>query len=117
MWIQVSEYPTLISFSTMRFQIVLQWPIHSSDDYDEMIGVEELLIAKLTAQSEVDGHDFGADETNIFVLTDDPRRAFEEIKSILSGHRLWPIAIIAYRHMDGTDYHVLWPQGTTFNAR
>ena len=109
---------TLLRFSTMRFQVVLQWPAHSLDDYAEMVGgVEELLIAKLSAQNEVDGHDFGVGETNIFVLTDDPRRAFEEIKSILSGHSLWPGALIAYRHMDGTEYHVLWPHGTTtFNA-
>ncbi len=76
-----------------------------------MVGVEELLIAKLTAQSEIDGHDFGGGGTNIFVDTDDPRRAFEEIKSILSEHSLWSDARIAYRHVDGTEYHVLWPQG------
>jgi hypothetical protein len=109
---------TLIRFSTMKFQVILQWPAHSVDDYDEMVGVEELLIAKLTAESEVDGHDFGGGGTNIFVATDDPRRAFEEIKSILSGHSSWPDARIAYRHMDGTAYHALWPEGaTTFNAR
>jgi hypothetical protein len=102
----------------MRFQVVLQWPAHSSEDYDEMVGVEELLIAKLTAQSEVDGHDFGVGETNIFVATDDPRRAFEEIKGILFEHSLWPDVVIAFRHMDGTEYHVLWPQGTkNFNVR
>jgi hypothetical protein len=101
----------------MKCQLVLQWPAHSSGDYDEMIGVEELLIAKLAAQNEVDGHDFGVGEANIFLLTDDPRRAFEEIKSILSGHSLWPDARIAYRHMDGTEYHVLWPRGAkAFNT-
>ena len=36
-----------------------------------MVGVEELLIAKLTAQSEVDGHDFGGGGTNIFEATDE----------------------------------------------
>jgi hypothetical protein len=56
----------------MRFQVVLRWPAHSFDDYDEMLGVEELLIAELTAESEVDGHDFGGRGTNIFVATDDP---------------------------------------------
>jgi hypothetical protein len=81
----------------MRFEVVLQWPAHSLNRYDEMVSVEELLIAKLTKQSKVDGQDFGTGETNIFVHTDDPRRAFTEIKSILSGHRLWPDAVIAYR--------------------
>ena len=70
----------------MRFQVILQWPAHSLDDYAEMVGgVEELLIAKLSAQNEVDGHDFGVGATNIFVLTDDPRRAFEEISGASLG--------------------------------
>ena len=102
----------------MRFQVVLQWPAHSFNDYEEMVAVEDLLIAKLSEQSEVDGHDFGTGETNIFVQTDDPRRAFEEIRTILSEHKLWPDAVIAYRQMEGTEYSVLWPQGTTtFNVR
>jgi hypothetical protein len=71
----------------MRFQAVLQWPAHSFNDYDEMVAVEDLLIAKLSEQSEVDGHDFGTGETNIFVQTDDPRRAFEEIRFASIGGR------------------------------
>jgi hypothetical protein len=102
----------------MRFQIVLQWPAHSLDDDEEMVAVEDLLIAKLTKRSQVDGHDFGSGETNIFVHTEDPRRTFEEIQAILSGHKLWPDAVIAYRQMDGTEYSVLWPQGSTpFSVR
>jgi PAS domain-containing protein len=101
----------------MRYQVVLQWPASSLNDYDGMVDVENLLIEKLTEQSEVDGHDFGSTQTNIFVHTDDPRRAFEEIRTILSGHRLWWDARIAYRQIDGTEYTVLWPQGaTTFNV-
>ena len=57
---------TLVGSSSMRFQVVLQWPAHSLNDYDEMIAVEDYLIAKLSEQSEVDGHDFGKGETNIF---------------------------------------------------
>jgi hypothetical protein len=83
-----------------------------------MIEIEDLLADKLSAQNEVDGHDFGSEETNIFVHTDDPRRTFEEVRTILSGHRLWAHARIAYRQVDGTEYSVLWSQGvTTFNVR
>jgi hypothetical protein len=113
-----SDGRTLVASLQMRFQVVLQWPAQSLDDYDEKVAVEDLLIAKLTKQSEVDGHDCRSGETNIFVHTDDPRRAFEEIQTILSGHKLWPDVVIAYRQMDGTEYRVLWPQGTTtFNVR
>ncbi len=102
----------------MRFQVVLQWPAHSLSDFDEMVAVEDLLIAKLTEQSKVDGHDFGTGEMNIFIHANDPHRAFEEIQTILSGHKLWPDAVVAYRQIDGSEYTVLWPEGTTtFNVR
>ena len=102
----------------MKFQVVLQWPASSMNDYDGIVAVEDLLIEKLTEGSEVDGHDFGSDKANIFVHTNDPHRAFEEIRAILKGHRLWPDVRIACRQIDGTEYSLLWPPGaTTFNVR
>jgi hypothetical protein len=97
----------------MKFQVVLQWPASSVNEFDEMADIEDLLVQKLGAQNEVDGHDFGTEEANIFVHTDDPRRAFEQIQAVLSGHRVWPLARIAYRQLDGNEYNVLWPYGTT----
>jgi hypothetical protein len=102
----------------MKFQVVLQWPASSVNDFDGMVEIEDLLVEKLGAHSEVDGHDFGAEETNIFVRTDEPRRTFDEIRAILSGQRLWTHARIAYRQVDGTEYRLLWPKGaTTFKVR
>jgi len=101
----------------MRYQVVLQWPASTLNGYDAMVEVEDLLIEKLSKQSKVDGHDFGSNETNIFVHTDDPFGTLEEIRTILSGHSLWLHARIAYRQTDGAEYCVLWPQGTTtFNV-
>ena len=102
----------------MNFQVVLQWPASSVNDFDRIIAVEDLLTEKLTELSEVDGHDFGSDQADIFVHTDDPHRTFNEIRTILSGHGLWPDARIAYRRLDGTEYSMLWPPGATaFNVR
>ena len=50
----------------MRFHLVLQWPLSSLNGFDEILNIEDLLIAKLTDQSDVDGHDFGSGEANIF---------------------------------------------------
>jgi hypothetical protein len=97
----------------MKFQVVLQWPASATSDYDEMVDVEDLLIERFTEQCEVDGHDFGSNEANIFVHTNDPRRAFEEIRVILSGHKLWPDTRIACRQIDGNKYTVIWPEGAT----
>jgi hypothetical protein len=102
----------------MMFQVVMQWPAHSLIDFDEMIAVEDLLIEKLSEKSKLDGHDFGSAEANIFVRTVDAQETLEEMRTILSGHRLWPQAVIAYRQIDGREYTVVWPPGTmTFNVR
>jgi len=44
----------------MRYQLVLQWPASSIDDYDSMISIEDSLIEGLPNDSEVDGHDIGS---------------------------------------------------------
>ncbi len=103
----------LVGFLPMKFQVVLQWPAVSLNDYDEMVNVEDLLIERLTKRCKVDGHDFGSNEANIFVHTSDPRRAFEEIRTILSAHKLWPDTRIAFRQIDGEEYTVIWPEGAT----
>jgi hypothetical protein len=103
----------LVGFLPMKFQVVLQWSASSMNDYDEMVGIEDLLIERLTKRCRVDGHDFGSNETNIFVHTADPHRALEEIRTILSGHRLWPDTRIAYRQTDGDKYTLIWPEGST----
>jgi hypothetical protein len=101
----------------MKFQVVLPWPASSINDYDEMVSVEDLLIERLTKRCKVDGHDFGSNEANIFVHTHDPHRAFEEIRTILSEHRLWVDTRIAYRHFDADAYTVIWPEGApTFDV-
>jgi hypothetical protein len=102
----------------MIFQVVMRWPAHSTSDFDEMVAVEDLLIAKLSEKNKLDGHDFRTTEANIFVRTVDAHGAFQEIQTILSGHRLWPKAVIAYRRIDGNEYTVVWPPGPmTSNGR
>jgi hypothetical protein len=97
----------------MRFQVVLQWPLSTFNDFDELMSLEGLLTEKLSKQSEVDGYDFGSGEANIFVDTDDPYRTLKEVQGALSGHKLGRSVVIAYRETLGTEYAVLWPEGTT----
>jgi hypothetical protein len=98
----------------MKYQLVLQWSFTNSlNEYDTMIGIENLLIEKLTDKSKVDGHDAGSGETNIFIYTDNPQRTLDEITRLLSGHTLWPEMRIAHRQDDGTEYTALKPKGLT----
>ena len=48
----------------MKYQLILQWPATSINDYDKMIDIENTLTANLADQSEVDGHDVGSGEVN-----------------------------------------------------
>lgn len=101
----------------MKYQLVLQWPATSIRDFDAMVEVEDALIDGLSTASEVDGHDAGSGEVNIFVRTDDPNRAFEEVNAILGSCDFWIDARVAYREVGKNDYTVLWPKGlSTFKV-
>jgi hypothetical protein len=95
----------------VKYQLVLQWPASSIKDYDAMIEVENVLIEKLTQHHEVDGHDAGSGEVNIFVHTDDPQKVFDEIRTILGTRDYWVDARVAYREVARNEYTVLWPKG------
>jgi hypothetical protein len=94
----------------MRYRLVLQWPASSVRDYDALIEVENALMAHLSAGNEVDGHDAGSREMNIFIRTDDPHRTFLDIKKLLGTHDFWNEARVAYREATGSKYTILWPE-------
>jgi hypothetical protein len=96
----------------MKYLLVLQCPSSSLiKDYDAMIEAENALIARLSVAHKVDGHDAGSGEVNVFILTDDPARAFDEIRAILDSPALWLDARVAYREAAGSQFTVLWPKG------
>jgi hypothetical protein len=97
----------------MKYQLVLQWPASSIKDYDAMIDVEDALVEKLSEGSEVDGHDAGSGEVNIFIHTDEPGRAFNEVKAVLGSRDFWVDARVAFREVAATEYTVLWPKDLT----
>jgi hypothetical protein len=92
----------------VKYVLTLQWPASSIEDYDDLIELEDMLIENLTG--EVDGHDAGSGEMNIFIRTDSPRTTFEDAKSILGETSLWPNVRIAYRDIEGAEYTILWPK-------
>jgi hypothetical protein len=97
----------------MKYQFVLQWSTHALIDFDVLVAVEDLLISKLTERSIVDGHDYGSDEANIFILTDDPQETFNEVRKALSGLESWADVRIGYRPTESSQYCGLWPPGMT----
>lgn len=95
----------------MKYQLVVQWPATLIKDYDTLIKVEDILIKRLSESHEVDGHDAGSGEMNIFIVTNDFRKAFGEVKAVLQDEELWVDARIACREVDKHEYTILWPKG------
>lgn len=96
----------------MDYQLLLQWSCGSNaDDFDALCEIEELLIQRLPAGNEVDGHDIGSREMNIFIFTDDPLASFEQAKNILESLPAWQRLRPAYRETSGDEYTVVWPKG------
>jgi hypothetical protein len=94
----------------MRYQLVLQWPADDIQDYDMMIGIEDQLIEKLSPDHDIDGHDFGSGEMNIFIHTNAPEAAFREAADTLSTNNMWPQVRAAYRTFDESEFTILWPK-------
>jgi hypothetical protein len=95
----------------MKSQLVLQFVAASAQEFDGLIALEEQLILTLPPTSEVDGHDFGCGEFNIFVLTDQPREAFDTAQALVRQRHPQCEFKAAYREMGRDEYVILSPPG------
>lgn len=96
----------------MRYQLVLQFRGDSLVDYDARVALEDRLIEDLGHSAEVDGHDCGSGETNIFIFTSDPTATFWGVRQMLQREGRLQSVTAAYREATGEDYSVLWPEGS-----
>ena len=93
----------------MKFQLVLQFAATEMTQFDKLVALEEKLISDLPSTSEVDGHDFGSGEFNIFILTDQPREVFEAARNLM-GPLFQRQLKSAYRERGKDEYFILWPE-------
>jgi hypothetical protein len=94
-----------------KYQLVFQLRGSSELDFEEMIALEEELTSAIGKLGDVDGHDMGQDEMNIFIHTTSPIRLFESVRSLPGVARAMPRLKVAFRPLDGEDYEVLHPPG------
>ena len=94
----------------MKYQLTLQFQESSIEGYDWLIETEEEIENILHPSHEVDGHDCGSGEMNIFVITNNPNEAFKEINYNLSLTGIKNMKV-AYRELEGEIYTVMWPKG------
>lgn len=83
----------------------------TSIDFDELISLENLLIEHLSLAAEVDGHDFGCDEFNIFIFTDHPEDTFHQCERVLEQYQPRQQLKAAYRERGKSAFVTLWPPG------
>jgi hypothetical protein len=93
----------------MQYQLVLQFNGDSLGDYEAMVALEDKLTQELGGTADVDGHDIGAGETNIFIVTSQPEITFHRAKTVLDRCQLLSAVTAAYRPVSGQTFTVLWP--------
>ena len=96
----------------MQYQLVLQFPFLGLLEYDALIELERVLEEKLDDWADVDGHDAGVSEVNIYVLTDTPKETFLQCKDIITEMGLINRLSAAYRLTDEEGYIRLWPENS-----
>lgn len=97
----------------MSYQLVLQIRDDSLADFDVMMNLEKELSIELNDIAEVDGHDMGCGEINIFILTKNPTAVFEASKPILDRFKLLHDVKAGYRLLSDDIYTTIWPDNST----
>ena len=93
----------------MKYQLVIQFPEDLFKSVDEIASMEDQLDGSLV-DAEVDGHDIGSGEINIFIHTNSPENTFETVKNILEEKFFnFNYLKIAYRKIGDEEYIALWP--------
>ena len=93
------------------YMLTLQFDADDMDDFDWLVNFEGELIDNLSPGDEVDGHDLGQGEMNIFIISRDPVCTFNKIQSDFKEFTMRDDFRCAYRLLNSSEYTVLWPKG------
>ncbi len=97
----------------MKYQLVLQFPENSDRDLDWLINLENELYKHQLVDADIDGHDIGSGEMNIFIFTNYPMEVFEKIKVVLKNCDALDEMKSAYRDVNSEHFMCLWPEDLT----
>ena len=103
-----------------EYQLVIQFRLDDADmtRWEAIIRFETELIDWLDGDSDVDGHDSGSGEMNIFVHTNDPAASLKLVQTLLPHSELASVEYCAgYRLFTEDDFTPVWPPGlATFDV-
>lgn len=93
------------------YQLVIQFEASELRGFDELVALESSLADLAGLQAEVDGHDAGAGEMNLFLLSDHPEVAFAQCLPAVQASSL-RFRGAAFRALGADAFTRLWPAGS-----
>jgi len=99
----------------MDYHLVLQFRGVECLDFDAIVNLEDEIQQIVEPLAEVDGHDVGSGEMNIFILAADPVATFDQTKPLLGAASLLDKVSVAYRELHSNDFTLLWSASSTEN--
>lgn len=101
----------------MNYQLVIKFWRKPLPDESVLATMTSELKSVLGDSAKLDGHDVRDDEINLFVITDDPKRAFRRIKKVLESRGIDQGFSAGSRLVGGAHFTSIWPPRTTRKFR
>lgn len=99
--------------TTAMYLLVFQFAGDSIQDLDAIVEIENKLISLLGKSADVDGHDVGSSQANIFINTAEPLATFNLCRSLIQTQSSkFDSLKAAFRSVSGSEYTVLYPEGS-----
>lgn len=95
----------------MQYQLVLRFRKALLESSDDVQALERALVEPLRDTAQLDGHDIGSRDINLFIMTADPASTFRRAKPALERLQLLDRVTAAYRLEGGVRFTVVWPLG------
>ena len=95
----------------MQYQLVLRFRKASFGNPEDIDTLERALADALGDTAQLDGHDTGARDIDLFISSTDPASTFRRSKPALQNLLVLDRVIAAYRLEGGARFTVVWPLG------
>ena len=92
----------------MQSQLVLKFRRPALDNAG-VFALEASLAQTLADSAEMDGHNAGTSDIDVFIITSDPASTFRRCKPVLEPLQLLDRVVAAHRFVGGLRFKVIWP--------
>ena len=93
----------------MQYQLVFRFWKSSLESPDQIQSLERALAEVLGDAVQLDGHDVGSRDVDLFLMTPDPAATLRRSKPALEQLALLQKVVAAYRVEGGIRFKVIWP--------